>query len=65
MLIKVNGKALEIAAPTLAVLLAELGFEQANVATALNENFVRAADRLQTQLKPGDAVVFLVPRQGG
>lgn len=65
MLIQVNGKELEVGAATLAALLAELDFADAVVATALNERFVRAADREKTRLEAGDAVEILAPRQGG
>jgi sulfur carrier protein len=65
MLLQVNGKELEVEAPTLSALLNELGYEEAMVATALNQCFVRAVDRRTTPLKSGDAVEILVPRQGG
>ncbi len=63
--IQVNGKELEVGAATLAALLEELGYQDAVVATALNQAFVRATDRQVTKLKSGDAVEILVPRQGG
>jgi sulfur carrier protein len=65
MQIRVNGKELEVAAATLAALLHELDYEDATVATALNQNFVRKADRLSTPLQEGDTVEILVPKQGG
>jgi sulfur carrier protein len=65
MQIRVNGKELEVAATTLAALLDELDYEDAMVATALNQNFVRKVDRMTTPLKNGDAVEVLVPKQGG
>lgn len=65
MLIHVNGKPLEVSSATLAALLCELDFEGNNVATALNQNFVRKTERAQTGLKDGDAVEILAPRQGG
>jgi sulfur carrier protein len=61
----VNGKPLEVAAATLAALLRELDYEDLTVATALNQEFVRRVDRAKTNLKEGDAVEILVPRQGG
>jgi sulfur carrier protein len=61
----VNGEAREINATTLADLLRELDYEGAIVATALNQAFVRKAERGTTALKDGDAVEILVPRQGG
>ena len=65
MQIRVNGEALDVAATTLAALLAELDYEGMTVATAVNQNFVRAEDRKETKLAPGDAVEILVPKQGG
>jgi sulfur carrier protein len=63
--IHVNGKALDVAAATLAALLRELEYEDGAVATALNQFFVRKSDRGKTPLKEGDAVEILAPRQGG
>jgi len=65
MQIHVNGKALEVSATTLAGLLRELDFEEAIVATALNQTFVRKTERCRVELKEGDAVEILTPRQGG
>jgi len=65
MQIRVNGKELEVTAATLAALLSELDYEDATVATALNQNFIRKADRMATPLNEGDAVEILVPKQGG
>jgi sulfur carrier protein len=65
MQIRVNGKELDVAATTLAALLAELDYEGRTVATAVNQAFVRATDRAETRLAAGDAVEILVPKQGG
>ena len=65
MQISVNGKSREVAATTLATLLEELDLCDAPVATALNQAFVRAADRSLTPLAQGDAVEIVSPRQGG
>ncbi|MGO9135135.1 MAG: sulfur carrier protein ThiS [Methylovirgula sp.] len=65
MQIRVNGKELEVASTTLAALLDELEYQDMVVATALNQNFVRAVDRNATPLKAGDAVEILTPKQGG
>jgi sulfur carrier protein len=64
MRIHVNGKLHDVASATLADLLRELDYRD-HVATALNQNFVRRQDRPSTNLKEGDAVEILVPRQGG
>lgn len=65
MQIRVNGKAREVAATTLEALLDELDYRDVVVATALNQNFVRAVDRKGTPLQAGDAVEILTPKQGG
>ncbi|MHB8884902.1 MAG: sulfur carrier protein ThiS [Methylovirgula sp.] len=65
MQIRVNGKELEVGATTLAALLEELEYQDVVVATALNQNFVRAVDRSETLLQTGDAVEILTPKQGG
>jgi sulfur carrier protein len=65
MKIAVNGEALEVGAQDLAGLLAELGYDPALVATAVNESFVRAKQRGGLRLNDGDRVEILTPRQGG
>ncbi|MFY9626938.1 MAG: sulfur carrier protein ThiS [Methylocystis sp.] len=65
MRIRVNGEPCEIAAQTLESLLTELGYESQIVATALNQDFVRAKDRNEAMLSDGDAVEILAPKQGG
>ncbi len=65
MQIHINGKPHEVSAATLALLLAELDYGDATVATAVNQSFVRAADRASTFLTEGDAVEIVSPRQGG
>jgi sulfur carrier protein len=65
MQIRVNGRELEVQSATLAALLDELEYRDMVIATALNQTFVRAVDRCETSLKPGDAVEILTPKQGG
>ena len=65
MLIRINGEPREVASATLHALLGELDYGGATVATALNQSFVRAADRAATPLAEGDAVEIVSPRQGG
>lgn len=65
MKIVVNGVAQDVSAPDLAALLGELAYGDALVATAVNENFVRAKDRAAKTLAEGDRVEILTPRQGG
>jgi sulfur carrier protein len=63
--ILINGEPAETAAATLAELLAEQGFAETQVATALNGGFVARAARAATRLAPGDRVEIVAPRQGG
>jgi len=65
MKITVNGEPMNVSSDNLAALLAELELEQELVATAVNQNFVRAKDRGATGLQAGDQVEILTPRQGG
>lgn len=65
MKIEVNGEARDVAGPTLADALAELGWGAARVATALNGDFVPKAVRSGTTLKEGDRLEVLAPMQGG
>jgi sulfur carrier protein len=61
----VNGETTETDAATLAALVASLGFAEAQVATALNGEFVARGQRAATLLGDGDKVELVAPRQGG
>lgn len=65
MKITVNGTATDLRAETLEAALDELGYSEAKVATALNEEFVPAGARGQAWLSAGDRVEIVAPRQGG
>jgi sulfur carrier protein len=65
MKIMVNGAPRELAAETLAAALTELGYGDAPLATALNEDFVPAGARAVQKLEPGDRIEILAPMQGG
>ena len=65
MKITINGTPAEVKARTLAEVLGELGYGESKVATALNEDFVPATAREDTELAPGDRVEIVAPRQGG
>lgn len=64
-LIFVNGEAVHVQARMLSELLSELGYGDAKVATALNGDFVPALRRGETQLRSGDRIEVVAPRQGG
>ncbi len=65
MKITVNGEPCDVAATNLDSALAQLGFDAARVATAVNEVFVPVTLRAGHALSPGDRVEVLAPMQGG
>lgn len=60
-----NGKPADVEAARLDELLAELGYEDAVVATALNEDFVPKDRRPTIEVKPGDRLEVVAPLRGG
>ena len=65
MKILVNGAWRETRHAELARALEELGFGKSVVSTALNGEFVAAAQRSGTLLAEGDRLEVLAPMQGG
>lgn len=65
MKIMVNGEFAEVSGAALPEVLAELGYGEEKVATAVNEAFVPADVRAATVLAPGDRLEVVAPRQGG
>jgi sulfur carrier protein len=65
MRILVNGAWHDTQAQDLAAALAELGYQAAVVATAVNGEFVPAAVRAARPLNDGDRLEVLAPMQGG
>jgi sulfur carrier protein len=63
--IVLNGESAKTEARTLADLVAALGHGEAQVATAVNGEFVPRSARGSTRLTEGDAVEIVAPRQGG
>ena len=63
--VHVNGEPRQTHAATLAALLAEAGYGDTRVATALNGNFVAQRARDATPLGHGDEIEIVAPRQGG
>jgi sulfur carrier protein len=61
----VNGERTHTSAPSLGELVAQLGYQQGEVATALNGDFVPRASRAGTPLAEDDRVEIVAPRQGG
>jgi sulfur carrier protein len=61
----VNGEAAETRAATLAELVAERGFAEGAVATALNGEFVPRGQRAEAKIAASDKIEIVAPRQGG
>jgi len=65
MKILVNGAWHETRSAELACALEELGFGATVVSTAVNGEFIAAAERVYTVLSDGDRLEVLAPMQGG
>lgn len=65
MRIVLNGKPCDLCAARLDRALAELGYQGAKVATAVNGGFVARSARDTTELRDGDALEVIAPMQGG
>jgi len=63
--IYVNGAQQAISANNVADTLAELGWQGAHVATAVNGTFVPHNERASTKLSEGDRLEVLTAMQGG
>ncbi|MGC8519104.1 MAG: sulfur carrier protein ThiS [Steroidobacteraceae bacterium] len=63
--LQVNGEWREVHSGDLAAALAELGFADAVLATALNGQFVPVPERAAASLTDGDRLEILAPMQGG
>jgi len=63
--ILVNGKARDVTSQLLSDALAELGYLNAMVATAVNGEFVSASVRAATTLQTNDQLEVVAPMQGG
>lgn len=65
MKINVNGNPHDLNADTLMDALEELGYRDAKIATAVNEQFVPTLLRDTYRLNPDDRLEILAPMQGG
>ncbi len=63
--IVVNAERLRVRAGSLADVLAQLGYGEAKIATALNGDFVPERMRAATPVSPGDRIEIVSARQGG
>jgi len=65
MRVTVNGETKEISSARVDALLAELEYEGTHFAIALNYDVVPKSRWAETQLKAGDEIEIITPRQGG
>ncbi len=65
MRITLNGAPRDVSATGLVEILEELGYAEKKVATAVNEDFVPACDRMGLTLTEGDRLEVVAPMQGG
>ena len=65
MVLIVNGERRETAATRIATLLTELEFAGAQLAIAVNRGVVPRARWDNVELRDGDAIEIISPRQGG
>ena len=61
----INGEEREIAATRLDALLGEIDYEGTHFAIAVNYDVLPKSRWAQTQLKDGDEIEIITPRQGG
>jgi len=65
MRVTVNGEDRDIASTSIAALLSELDYEGTHFAIAVNYDVVPKSRWAETQLKSGDEIEIITPRQGG
>lgn len=63
--ILLNGEKVSVTSPNLTEVLSELGYGDAKIATALNEEFIAEINRSDIVLDAGDRLEVLAPMQGG
>jgi sulfur carrier protein len=65
MRVTVNGESREISSASVDALLGELEYEGTHFAIALNYDVVPKSRWAETELKAGDEIEIITPRQGG
>jgi sulfur carrier protein len=65
MRVTVNGEPREIASERVDALLAELDYEGSHFAIAVNYDVLPKSRWAETQIKAGDEIEIITPRQGG
>jgi sulfur carrier protein len=61
----VNGEEREISSSSVGALLGELDYEGTHFAIALNYDVVPKSRWAETEIKSGDEIEIITPRQGG
>ena len=65
MRVTVNGEPREISSASVDALFAELDYEGTHFAVAVNYDVLPKSRWAETQLKTGDEIEIITPRQGG
>ena len=65
MVLTINGEREEVAATTIPALLEELDYEGELLVVAVNHDVVQRRRWDEVELKSGDRIEILTPRQGG
>ena len=65
MRVTVNGEPRDISASHVEALLSELDYEGTHFAIALNYDVLPRSRWAATELRPGDEIEIITPRQGG
>ena len=65
MRVTINGETREVAAQSVDALLGELEYEGTHFAIAVNYDVLPRSRWAETQLKAGDEIEIITPRQGG
>ncbi len=65
MVVTVNGERQEVAATTIPALLQELEYDGVFLVVAVNHDVVQRRRWDEVELKPGDRIEIVTPRQGG
>jgi sulfur carrier protein len=65
MRVTINGESREIASMSIAALLSELDYEGTHFAVAVNYDVLPKSRWAEAQLKAGDEIEIITPRQGG
>jgi sulfur carrier protein len=65
MRVTVNGEEREISSASVDALLSELDYEGTHFAIALNYDVVPKSRWAETEIKSGDEIEIITPRQGG